>query len=66
MILKADRLPILISIRDDAAHKTSVEINWPSFSFGQIWNDELNQGVIMEIVVSSLEEVKRILDGYIQ
>lgn len=36
---KADRIPILISTRDDVAHKTSDIIGWPSFSFCQMWND---------------------------
>ena len=36
---KVDRLPILISTRDDVAHKTSAEIEWPGFPFGQMWND---------------------------
>lgn len=36
---KVDRLPILLSTRDDVAHKTSEAIDWPSFSFGQMWND---------------------------
>ena len=36
---KVDRLPILISTRDDVAHKTSGKIDWPGFSFGQMWND---------------------------
>jgi len=36
---RVDRLPILISTRDDVAHKTSDAIDWPSFSFGQMWND---------------------------
>lgn len=36
---KMDRLPILISTRDDVAHKTSSKIDWPSFPFGQMWND---------------------------
>ncbi len=36
---KVDRLPILLSTRDDVAHKTSDAIDWPSFSFGQMWND---------------------------
>ena len=36
---KVDRLPILISTRDDVAHKTSSKIDWPSFPFGQMWND---------------------------
>jgi len=36
---RVDRLPILVSTRDDVAHKTSDAIDWPSFSFGQMWND---------------------------
>ena len=36
---KVDRLPILISTRDDVAHKTSSNIEWPNFLFGQMWND---------------------------
>ncbi len=34
-----DRLPILISTRDDVAHQTAAGIDWPEFSFGQMWND---------------------------
>ncbi|MEN8192379.1 MAG: hypothetical protein ABFS12_06150 [Bacteroidota bacterium] len=36
---KVDRLPIIISTRDDVAHKTSNAIDWPGFPFGQMWND---------------------------
>lgn len=36
---KVDRLPILISTRDDVAHKTSNVIDWPGFTFNQMWND---------------------------
>lgn len=36
---KTDRLPILISTRDDVGHKTAAGINWPEFSFGQMWKD---------------------------
>lgn len=34
-----NRLPILVTMRDDVAHKTAGHGDWPTFTFDHIWND---------------------------
>lgn len=34
-----DRLPVLVSLRDDVAHLSLGSSEWPSFTFDHMWND---------------------------
>ena len=36
---EVDKLPIIISTRNDVAHKTKGKISWPEFPFHQMWHD---------------------------
>ena len=34
-----DRLAVMVTMRDDVSHKSVSHVDWPFFSFDQMWND---------------------------